>query len=61
MLSANTKLMPLMCIIIELNRANGTTILNSNDFKISMDKHFQVNYQLKAPLSLQPPYPHCVE
>ncbi len=31
--------------------ANGTTILNSNDFQISMDKHFQVNYQLKAPLS----------
>jgi len=26
-----------------------------------MDKHFQVNYQLKAPLSPQPPYPHCVE
>ena len=24
-------------------------------------KHFQVNYQLKAPLSPQPPYPHCVE
>jgi len=40
---------------------NGTTILNSNDFQISMDKHFQVNYQLKAPLSPQPPYPHCVE
>jgi len=30
---------------------NGTPILNSNDFQISMDKHFQVNYQLKAPLS----------
>ncbi len=40
---------------------NGTTILNSNDFQISMDKYFQVNYQLKAPLSPQPPYPHCVE
>ena len=26
-----------------------------------MDKHFQVNYQLKSPLSPQPPYPHCVE
>ncbi|MDZ4672722.1 MAG: hypothetical protein SH821_17810 [Phototrophicales bacterium] len=34
---------------------HGTTILNSNDFQISMDKHFQVNYQLKAPLS--PPAP----
>ncbi|MDZ4672236.1 MAG: SAP domain-containing protein, partial [Phototrophicales bacterium] len=33
--------------------ANGTTILNSNDFQISMDKHFQVNYQLKSPLSPQ--------
>jgi len=40
---------------------NGTTILNSNDFQISMDKHFQVNYQLKSPLSPPPPYPHCVE
>ncbi len=39
---------------------NGTTILNSNDCQISMDKHFQVNYQLKSPLSPQPPYPHCV-
>jgi|GEM_PF-4281105 len=33
---------------------NGTTILNSNDFQISIDKHFQVNYQLKSPLSPRP-------
>jgi len=47
-----------ICLFI---KTYGTPILNSNDFQISMDKHFQVNYQLKSPLSPQPPYPHCVE
>ena len=58
---ASIAVVPIFLMVQRQFVYNGTTILNSNDFQISMDKHFQVNYQLKAPLSPQPPYPHCVE